>query len=84
MIALWCQLALMLGLGCSYLVVRVSVCHALGQVEAHPDHSESASLAMLPKIWTFGFWAFVVGLPMLALILGACGILPGTHRKKQI
>jgi hypothetical protein len=62
MIALWCQLALIVGMVCLYLIVRASVAHT---------------------VWT-GFWIFVIGLPVLTLALGICGILPGTHRKKSI
>jgi hypothetical protein len=83
MIALWCQVALLLGMPCSYLVVKISIAHALGQVQAQSPQSASDSLNMLSVIWTAGFWGFVVGLPVLALILGFCGILPGTHRKKM-
>jgi hypothetical protein len=60
-IALWCQLALIVGMVCLYLVVRVS---------------DAAHI-----VWT-GFWIFVIGLPVLTLALGICGILPCTHHKK--
>ena len=62
MIALWCQLALIIGMACLYLAIRASI--------ADMDWS--------------GFWIFVIGLPVLTLALGICGILPGTHRKKSV
>jgi hypothetical protein len=80
MIALWCQLALIVGIACVYLVIRVS----LGQVKAHPNQSASASMDMLSVVSRTGFGIFVIGLPVLILALGICGILPGTHRKKSL
>ncbi len=61
MIALWCQLALIIGMVCLYLMVQTSVAHL---------------------VWA-AFGVFVIGLPLLALVLGVSGILPGTHRKKS-
>ena len=79
MIALWCQLALMLGTLCLYLVIRVSTAYETGQIDAHP--SQPASIDRLPNVEWIGLWLFTIGLPVAALILGICGILPGTRRK---
>jgi len=61
MIALWCQLALIIGMVCLCFVVRAQVTYLL---------------------WT-DFWIFVIGLPVLTLALGICGVLPGTRRRGQ-
>jgi hypothetical protein len=63
MIALWCQLAFIVGMICLYLFIRASVA----------DVMVSA-----------GFWLFVIGLPVLTLVLGIYGILPGTRHKKSV
>jgi ABC-type Fe3+ transport system permease subunit len=82
MILLWCQLALMLGIFCLYLVVRVSTAYEVSQIDAHPH--QPASIDWLPNVGWIGFWLFVIGLPIIALILGICGVLPGTRRKKDL
>jgi hypothetical protein len=84
MVVLWCHLALMMGFTYSYLVVRVSIAYTLRQVDAHPNQSTSSSLDLLLTFCRAGFWVFVIGLPAVALALGICGILPGTHRKKSV
>ena len=81
MIALWCQLALMLGILGLYLVIRVSTAYEIGQIDAHPR--QPASIDWLPNVEWIGFWLFTIGLPVVALILGVCGILPGTRRKDR-
>ena len=81
MIFLWCQLALMLGILCLYLVIRVSTAYEIGQIEAHPH--QRASIDWLPNVGWIGFWLFTIGSPVVALILGVCGILPGTRRKDR-
>jgi hypothetical protein len=80
-IALWCQLALMLGILCLYLVIRVSIAYEIGQIDAHPR--QPASIDWLPNVDWIGFWLFTIGLPVVALILGVCGILPGKRRKDR-
>jgi ABC-type Fe3+ transport system permease subunit len=81
MVLLWVQLALIVGFFCSYLVIRVSSTYAIGFVEAHPH--QPANIDWLANVSWIGFWLFVVGLPILALILGSMGILPGTRRKSR-
>jgi hypothetical protein len=82
-IFLWVQLALIVGFTCSYLAVRASIAYAIGQIEAHPHEPASSNIDSLPHLWMISFWSFTIGLPILALILGIRGILPGTRRKKQ-
>jgi hypothetical protein len=55
-----------------------SIRYTFGQIEAHPHQpiDEHSNI-----VW-IGFWSFVIGLPILALILGIEGILPGTRRKR--
>jgi hypothetical protein len=81
-IFLWCQLALMLGIFCLYLVLRICTAYAVGQIEVHPD--ERASIDWCSNVGWIGFWLLAVGLPILAMILGIGGVLPGTHRKKSL
>ena len=81
MIFLWCQLAVMLGMFCLYLVISVSTAYEVGQIESHPH--QPVSIDWLPDVGWFGFWSFVIGLPILALILGIAGVLPGTRRKSR-
>jgi hypothetical protein len=83
-IALWCQLALIMGITCLYLVIEISIAIALRQVGAHPNQPASINMDLLATIWMAGFWVFVIGLPVVALALGICRILPGTHRKKSV
>jgi hypothetical protein len=83
-IALWCQLALIVGMACSYLVIIVSVAITLRQSNAHPNQSAPSDLDLFATTGMAGFWVFVVGLPVVVLALGICGILPGTHRKKSV
>jgi ABC-type Fe3+ transport system permease subunit len=80
-ILLWCQLALMLGILCLYLVIRVSTAYEIGQIDAHPH--QRASIDWLSNAGWIGFWLFMIGLPVVALILGIWGILPGTRRKDR-
>jgi H+/Cl- antiporter ClcA len=80
-IALWCSLAVMLGIFCSYLVIWVSIRFTVGQIEAHPH--QPVSIDWYPNVWWIGYWLFAVGLPILTLILGIIGILPGTRRKSR-
>ena len=79
MIALWCSLAVMLGIFCLDMVIRVSTAYEVGQIEAHPH--QLASIDWLSNVEWIGLWLFTIGLPVVALILGVCGILPGTRRK---
>ncbi len=81
MVALWFQLALMVGNLCCYLVIRVFTTYEIGQIEAHP--LQPARIDWLPNVDWIGFWLLMIGLPVIALILGVCGILPGTHRKDR-
>jgi hypothetical protein len=81
MILLWCQLALMLGNLCLYLVIRVSTAYEIGQIDAHSYRP--AGIDWLQNFEWLGFWLFTIGLPVVALILGVCGILPGTRRKDR-
>jgi len=81
MIGLWCQLGLMLGTMCLYLVISVSTAYEIGRIDVHPR--QPASIYWHPNIEWIGFWSFVIGLPVVALILGVCGILPGTRRKDR-
>ena len=76
------QMALIVGFICLYLAIRVSTAYTFGQIEAHPH--EPVSIDWLANVGWIGFWLFVIGLPLLTLILGICGILPGTHRKRGI
>lgn len=77
----WFQLALMVGMTCSYLVIQASVTYAISLVEARPH--QPANIDWLGKIWWIGFWSFTIGLPILVLILGIGGVLPGTRRKSR-
>ena len=81
MVLLWVQLALMVGLICLDLVTSVSSTYAIGFIKAHPH--QTVSIDWLANVSWIGFWLFVVGLPILALILGSMGILPGTRRKSR-
>lgn len=81
MIALWFQLALIVGILCSYLVVRASAAYAITLIEVHPHQPAPSIISEFPNLWLIGFWLFTVGLPILTLILGIRGILPGTRKK---
>ena len=70
-----------LGMFCLYLVISVSTAYEVGQIESHPH--QPVSIDWLPDVGWFGFWSFVIGLPILALILGIAGVLPGTRRKSR-
>jgi ABC-type Fe3+ transport system permease subunit len=80
-IFLWVQLSLILGMICSYLVIWASIRFTVGQIEAHPH--QLAKIDWLGNVWWIGFWLFTIGLPVVALILGVFGILPGTRRKDR-
>jgi hypothetical protein len=79
MIFLWCQSALILGMVCLYLVIGASTAYEIRQIEAHAH--QPASIDWLLSVGWTGFWLFTIGLPILTLILGIAGFLPGTHRK---
>jgi hypothetical protein len=80
-IFLWVQLSLIFGMVCSFLVILASIRFTVSQIEIHPH--QPVSIDWLGNVWWIGFWSFAVGLPILTLILGICGILPGTRRKDR-
>lgn len=83
MVLLWIQMALIAGMLCSYLVIRLSAAYAIDQIGAHPHQPASIDIVSLANFWRIGFWVFTIGLPIVALILGISGILPGTHRRPR-
>jgi hypothetical protein len=72
-IALWCQLALIIGMVCLYVVIRFALPWSFHDNDTTFRHKEiiAAVVGMIS----------IVGLPILALILGVRGVLPGTWRK---
>jgi len=80
LIALWCQLASIIGFICSALVIRASVTYLVNHATAHPPEPLLDKAPLFLKIAAL---SFPIGLPLLALILGMYGILPGTRRKER-
>ena len=76
------QLALILGMVCSYLAILGFIAHTIGQVKTHP-HEPVSGIGDLPNSCVISFWSLMIGLPVIALILGIWGILPGTRRKDR-
>lgn len=81
MIFLWAQMALIVGFLLSYLVVVASTAFEARLIQAHPH--QLVSIDWLPVTCAIGFLLFVIGLPVIAFILGIRGVLPGTRRKKR-
>jgi hypothetical protein len=50
-----------------------------------PPHADPTSPDSLHRVMVYGLvsWLFPIGLPILALILGILGKLPGTHGRKD-
>jgi hypothetical protein len=80
-IFLWVQLSLIFGMICSFLVIWASMRYTIGQTEAHPH--QPISIDWLGNVWWIGFWSLTIGLPVVVLIFGLLGILPGTRRKDR-
>jgi uncharacterized BrkB/YihY/UPF0761 family membrane protein len=51
-----------------------------------PPHADPTSPDVQHKVMIYGLvsWVFPIGLPILALILGIFGKLPGTHGRKDL
>ena len=51
-----------------------------------PAHADLSSPDVQRKAMDIGLviWIFLIGLPLIALILGICGVLPGTRRGKNL
>ena len=51
-----------------------------------PPHPDLSSPAVQHTAMLIGFFdvCLVVGFPVIALILGICGVLPGTRRRKDL
>jgi ABC-type Fe3+ transport system permease subunit len=82
-IFLWVQLAFIVGMVCGYLAIQASVTYAINQIQSHPPPPAQSSVEMLPDFWTISCWSLIIGLPIVALILGIQGILPGTRKKNH-
>jgi ABC-type Fe3+ transport system permease subunit len=82
-IMLWVQAALIAGLFLSNLLIQVSARYAISQIKAHPHQPATVNIVSLANCWLVGFWIFTIGLPIVVLILGISGILPGTHRRPR-
>lgn len=81
MICLWVQAALIVGFLLSYLVGIASIAVEARLIKAHPH--QPVSIDWLLVTWLIGFLSSVIGLPVIALIWGIRGVLPGTRRKKR-
>jgi hypothetical protein len=51
-----------------------------------PPNADVSSPDVQHKAMRIGLviWIFLIGLPVVALILGICGVLPGTRRRKDL
>ncbi len=65
------------------LVIFFSLINSVLWIPAHADVS-------LPDVQRkamdigLSIWILLIGVPLLALILGICGVLPGTRRRKDL
>ena len=51
-----------------------------------PAHADVSQPDVQRKAMDIGLaiWILLIGLPLLAVILGICGMLPGTKRRKDV
>lgn len=51
-----------------------------------PAHADVSSPDVERKALAIGLsiWVLLIGVPLLAMILGICGVLPGTRRHKNL
>ena len=69
---------------CSFIVgIVVFAVFGYVMVQSSPNPTNPASLDDYKvRLIMVVDWLFPIGLPIIALILGICGVLPGTRSKK--
>jgi len=79
LVILWMVAAYIVGFTIAWLAIKVSWAYFTHQTEAHREPG-TFGIDGLQHFW---MWLFTLGLPILAMIFGVRGILPGTRGTKQ-
>lgn len=64
------------------LVIFFSLINSVLWIPAHDVSSPDVQRKALDI--GLSIWILLIGVPLLALILGICGVLPGTRRRKDL
>jgi hypothetical protein len=64
-------------------VIFFSLINSVLWIPAHADVSQPDAQRKALAIG-LSIWILLIGVPLFALILGICGVLPGTRRRKDL